>query len=206
MQRVRLFQKIAMTLCVVSFTVSCQEQNRSNKQPVELADVGISHSRESLASDSADGVPTEADWRSEPWVLDGGEEIYEAFAGKSREDAREVFATRPWAAQSYLQDMPTVCFRFYVRSFLDYLQSTDARGDASAACNFTPIAESMAGGLLPMDDLAQPAVVEVLEKIVATPEWYGLQGSDYESIIEQAMKILRQVNTRTEGPIDGKRH
>ena len=67
-------------------------------------------------------IPTEADWRSEPWDLDIPH-AYQHFAGKSHEQAVELFQENAIYYQEDVMFMPRKCFPFYLRAYMEYLLS-----------------------------------------------------------------------------------
>lgn len=56
-------------------------------------------------------IPTEADWRSEPWDLDVPH-AYQHFVGKSHEQAVALFQENALLNQEDVMFMPRACFMF----------------------------------------------------------------------------------------------
>ena len=79
-----------------------------------------------------DRIPTEADWRSEPWCLDA-EQAYRNLAGKSLEETIELFTDNSLIYQEDVMFMPAACFAFYASAYMEYLWSGAAKDDSDGA-------------------------------------------------------------------------
>lgn len=88
----------------------------------------------------ADGVPSETDWRSEPWDLDMPY-AYKHFAGKSFEEAVELFKENALRYQEDVMFMPRACFPYYARAYMAYLMSENSVEDADGASCFFGLAD-----------------------------------------------------------------
>ena len=86
-------------------------------------------------------IPSESDWRSEPWGIDTPY-AYNHFQGKSREDAVEFFVENAIYYQEDIMFMPEACFRYYIHSYMDYLFSGRSAGDSDAANCFSALSKS----------------------------------------------------------------
>lgn len=86
-------------------------------------------------------VPTECDWRSEPWDDIDIPQAYKHFAGKSFEEAIELFEQNSLTSQEDVMFMPRACFPFYARAYMAYLMSDDSRGDSDGASCFFGLAK-----------------------------------------------------------------
>ncbi|MEI7929683.1 MAG: hypothetical protein WCH40_14125, partial [Verrucomicrobiales bacterium] len=67
-------------------------------------------------------IPTEIDWRSEPWDLDIPY-AYKHFFGKDLQEAFDLFVDNSACYQEDIMFMPLVCFRYYVLAYTSYLLS-----------------------------------------------------------------------------------
>ena len=57
---------------------------------------------------------------------------FRTFFGKSLAESRPLFVQNALFYQEELGSLPPMPFRFYVRAFIDYIDSDDAAGDAFA--------------------------------------------------------------------------
>lgn len=76
-------------------------------------------------------IPTEDDWRSEPWGIDTPW-AYKNFHGKTSEEAIQLFEENAFLYQEDVWYMPKQVFGYYLRAFMAYLASTSAEGDAAS--------------------------------------------------------------------------
>jgi hypothetical protein len=80
-------------------------------------------------------VPTEADWRNEPWCLDAAV-AYEHFHGKTTAEAVQLFEQNALYYQEDVLFMPSRAFGYYARAYAEYLMSEAAQGDSDGASAF----------------------------------------------------------------------
>lgn len=136
-------------------------------------------------------IPTEADWRSEPWDLDIPY-AYKNFAGKSHEQAVALFQQNALCYQEDVMFMPRACFMFYVRAYIEYLLSAASQGDADGANCFFSLVESRA------NDIRGNAVVlstveQVLRHLATRQEWYDADSAFYPNFAERAEHSAKQL-------------
>jgi len=116
-------------------------------------------------------IPSEPDWRSEPWNLDVPQ-AYEHFFGKSRKEAVELFVDNALLYQEDIMFMPAACFRYYVQAYVDYLMSARSAGDSDAASCFLSIVEVRRDDLRGVNDQLAQRVRDVLARLAASQSWY----------------------------------
>jgi hypothetical protein len=133
-------------------------------------------------------IPTEADWRSEPWDLDIPY-AYEHFAGKSRSEAVSLFKDNALYYQEDVMFMPTACFPFYAIAYSDYLLSEDSKGDCDGASCFFGLAEVRA---------AEIRSEGVLRHLAARQVWYDADPTIYGDFAKRAEKALSLI--QQDGP------
>jgi hypothetical protein len=136
-------------------------------------------------------IPTEADWRSEPWGLDT-HCAYRNFAGKSHAQAVELFKENAICYQEDVMFMPRACFPFYARAYIDYLLSADSQGDSDGASCFFGLVESRAADIRPDASLLS-AVEELLRHLATRQEWYDADIEIYRSFAQRAEKCLQKL-------------
>jgi hypothetical protein len=114
-------------------------------------------------------VPTEDDWRSEPWGLDE-EYAYEHFHGKTVEKAVRLFEENSLRYQEDLMYMPARVFGYYLRAYLAYLTSDAAMRDTDGASCFISLVAFKAEHK--PDDVAplRPEIEPVLRLLVERQE------------------------------------
>jgi len=139
------------------------------------------------------GIPSEEDWRSEPWDLDIPY-AYEHFSGKSREDATQLFAENAIYYQEDVMFMPARCFRYYVHSYMDYLMSNESRDDSDGASCFYGLVEVRADDFASLDDSSRQRVIELLDRLGKSQAWYGADPDIYGDFLahsERCLKLLQ---------------
>lgn len=136
-------------------------------------------------------IPTEADWRSEPWDLDIPY-AYKNFAGKSHEQAVALFQENALCYQEDVMFMPRACFLFYIYAYIDYLLSAASQGDADGANCFFSLVKSRAN-----DIRENPAAVLMVERVLrhlaSRQEWYDADSTIYGDFAERAAAGLKQL-------------
>ena len=85
-------------------------------------------------------IPTEQDWEGFKYGLDE-KYAYQNFCGKSQEEAYEMFKDNCIYYQEDLGYMPEKAFRFYLKPYMDYLLSPDAKGESDGASCFLSLIE-----------------------------------------------------------------
>src|SRR5262245_32688629 len=88
-------------------------------------------------------IPSDEDWRSEPWALDE-EHAYNNLYGKTVAEALGLIET---SSEKYTEDfyyLPSRVFGYYFRAYAQFLLSEAARDDDLAAGWFLTIVEDRA--------------------------------------------------------------
>ncbi len=116
-------------------------------------------------------VPTEADWRSEPWCLDAAS-AYEHFHGKTTAKAVELFAENALYYQEDVLFMPSRVFGYYACAYAEYLMSDAAQGDSAGASAFISLLEFKAEWK--PDDVRAiwPELQPLLERLAREQDWF----------------------------------
>ena len=69
-------------------------------------------------------IPTESDWRSEPWGIDTPH-AYKHFFGKSKEEASALFKEDEGYYAEDLLYMPKPCLDYYVEAYIEHLDKEE---------------------------------------------------------------------------------
>lgn len=136
-------------------------------------------------------IPTEADWRSEPWDLESPY-AYEHFAGKSFSEAVELFKRNALLHQEDVMFMPRACFPFYARAYMAYLMSDDSRNDSDGASCFFGIAEERVDDIR-ADDALVSSFVHCLEHLAQHQDYYDATVSIYGSFADRAREAVSKL-------------
>jgi hypothetical protein len=125
-------------------------------------------------------IPTEADWRSEPWCLDA-QCAYRNFHGKSLEEAVKLFEENALRYQEDVVSMPGRVFGYYLKAYMTYLMSDAAQGDSDGASGFITLiafkAEYRPEDIAPL----WPEIEPVLKRIAEHQDWYDALWEVYGS-------------------------
>jgi hypothetical protein len=138
-------------------------------------------------------IPSENDWRSEPWDLDIPY-AYEHFAGKSNDDATELFVDNAIYYQEDLTFMPIRCLRYYIHSYMAYLLSDASEEDPDGASCFYGLVEVRHEDIRTFDDATRSRVVAVLHRLAMSQDWYGADGDiygDFKTQSERCVELLQ---------------
>ncbi len=109
-------------------------------------------------------IPSETDWRSEPWCIDIPI-AYEHFFGKSLDEAFALFVEKSICYQEDVMFMPKACFRFYLYAYMSYLLSPISSGDSDGASCFFELVEFRIDDILSSDPVLGIRVSEVLNRL-----------------------------------------
>lgn len=142
-------------------------------------------------------IPTEADWRSEPWALDT-EYAYGNFAGKSFEDAIQLFKQNAIHYQEDVMWMPRICFRFYAHAYIAYLMSDDSKEDSDGASCFFGLAEFRADDIRAGQDLTS-SFEDCLAILAQRQDFYDADVDIYGSFEERAQSALSKLRRQRSG-------
>lgn len=138
-----------------------------------------------------DNVPTEADWRSEPWNLDT-EYAHKRFAGKSLDEAIELFRQNSLTHQEDVMFMPLLCFKFYVHAYIAYLRSRQSRDDADGASCFFGLVKIRREEIRKDKKLAD-VVAETLAHLAERQEYYDATRKIYGDFGKHAHAMLKVI-------------
>ena len=137
-----------------------------------------------------DGIPTEAEWRSEPWDLDIPH-AYEHFAGKSLEEAQRLFEEDALSYQEDLMFMPLACFRYYLDAYSQYLLSDASQGDSDAASCFFGLVEVRHKDIMSCHVSARAHVHAVLDRLARSQAWFDASEDIYGSFLRRAARACK---------------
>jgi len=133
-------------------------------------------------------LPTESDWRSEPWCLDA-KCAYKNLSGKSHKQAVHLFRENALYYQENIMFMPFACFPFYANAYVEYLRSEFAMGDSDAANCFFGLID------VRMDDISNAGrpfirkIIETLTYLSNNQRQYDADESIYGSFPEMAQGL-----------------
>ena len=137
-------------------------------------------------------IPSDADWRSEPWSLDT-ECAYEHFFGKSLPEAIALLEENALYYEEDLMFMPAQCLRFYIDAYMDYLLSDRSVGDSDGASSFFGLVEVRCEDIKAFSSNTVQSVKSVLNRLAsqqtsydAAPEIYG----SFEKKAERTLHLL----------------
>jgi hypothetical protein len=136
-------------------------------------------------------IPTEAEWRSEPWDMDVSY-AYKHFAGKSFEEAVDLFKDNALTYQEDVMFMPRACFPFYVRAYVAYLHSDASKDDADGASCFFGLAEFRTEEIRSDGSLVSE-IVNTLRHLATRQEWYDADVDIYGSFAERAQRTEKKL-------------
>jgi hypothetical protein len=143
-------------------------------------------------------IPTEADWRSEPWCLDIPI-AYEHFFGKSLDEAFALFVDNALYYEEDVMFMPTACFRFYINAYMSYILSHSSSGDSDGASCFFGLVECRIKDILSSDSALTARISEVLTRLRDNQALYDADEAIYGSFSKKADACLRMIqNPRNE--------
>lgn len=134
-------------------------------------------------------IPTESDWRSEPWCLDA-EHAYKKLAGKSRKETVELFHENSLAYQEDIMFMPFACFPFYANAYIDYLRSDLAKDDSDGASCFFGLIDVRIQDISKTENGFPESVIETLKHLGENQNWYDAEESIYGSFSECGNKLI----------------
>lgn len=138
------------------------------------------------------GIPTEEDWRSEPWGVDTPY-AFKHFSGKSREEATVLFVENALHYQEDVAFMPTRCFRYYVHSYIDYLMSDDSRDDSDGASCFYGLVDVRADDIASLDESTRHRIIKLLDRLGHSQAWYGADPGIYGDFSTHSARCLKLI-------------
>ena len=139
-------------------------------------------------------VPTEADWRSEPWDLDTPY-AYDHFFGKTLREAVGLLAESAVYYHEDLLFMPSACLRYYIVAYIEYLSSERSFGDSGGASCFLSLIDCRCDDIRSFSRNTFQRTIKALKKMRVhqnryngSPEIYG----DFATRIEQTLRLLNE--------------
>ena len=132
-------------------------------------------------------IPTTSDWHSEPLCLDG-RWACERFSGLNENQAFVLFVENALNLSEALLSMPTLCFRFYIRLYMRYLQSPESEGDSDGAHAFFGVVEGRWQDVPPDDPSFKRELAAVLRRLASKQAWYDAEAGIYGSFSERARR------------------
>lgn len=134
-------------------------------------------------------VPTHVDWHSEPLCLDG-KCAFKNFSGKDLTEAFDLFVDNALYYQEDIMFMPTLCFRYYVRAYINYLLSPKSEGDSDGANCFFGLVEIRAEDVSTSDQSLRQDIAEVLLRLSDQQQWFDAEINIYGSFPKRAQTCL----------------
>ena len=137
-------------------------------------------------------IPTEVDWRSEPWGIDTPY-AYEHFFGKGRAEAFALFVENAMLYQEDVMFMPLACFKYYLHPYMDYLLSDESAGDSDGASCFFGIVEIRSRDIYVGGEDLRRRVTEVLGCLRNRQQWYNAEPKiygEFSVMAEKAMTLI----------------
>lgn len=116
-------------------------------------------------------VPTEADWRREPWCIDVPY-AYDHFHGKTMDEAMQLFAKNALYYQEDVLFMPSRVFGYYACVYAAYLISDAARGVSDGASAFISLLEFKAEWKPEDVRPIWPELRPLLERLTNEQDWF----------------------------------
>jgi len=138
-------------------------------------------------------IPSEADWRSEPWSIDTPY-AYKNFFGKNLAEACDLFVKRARGSQEDLMAMPLACFKYYLHAYIDYLLSDKSEHHGIAAYCFFGIVEYRTDDIRNSGEALRQRVLEVLHRIRTGQQWYGADIEIYGDFSVMAIDAISLID------------
>jgi hypothetical protein len=142
-------------------------------------------------------IPSEADWRSEPWDLDISC-AHKHFAGKTFEEAIELFKENSLRYEEDVMFMPRACFFFYAKAYMCYLMSDASKGDSDGASCFFGLVEVRSKEVSSNESFAA-SIVGCLGHLAIRQEWYEAETWIYGCFAMRAQQALEKLLSERSG-------
>lgn len=138
-------------------------------------------------------IPDENDWRNDHGDLDVAC-AHKNFFGLSLDEAENRFRENALSYQEDVVFMPRACFVYYLHAYLNYLLSSDSRGDSDGASCFFGLVECRSHdfALLPADALAK--VHLVLDRLGTRQGYFDAEEYIYGSFATKADVARKQLD------------
>jgi len=137
-------------------------------------------------------IPTDSDWKSEPWGIDS-KDAFEHFRAKNINEASDLFEENFRYYAEDLLYMPKVCFQFYLNSLIEFLGRDSSRKEVESPHVFFSIIDSRAQDILDCDTLLQD-VVKMLKYLEAEKDSFGEfvdWRGDYDQKLQNCLIALK---------------
>ena len=143
-------------------------------------------------------IPTENDWRSEPWVSGTGE-AYATFFGRSRDAALALFRDDAISRYKELAAMPNSCFQFYIFGYVDYLKSDDSCSDSAASAYFLCVVDDRLTDIINSDTNFLNQVIDMIEYLGERQDWFDTNNMLFSQGRERGNRLLSFLQSIVEG-------
>ena len=137
-------------------------------------------------------IPTEIDWRSEPWDLDIPY-AYKHFFGKDLQEAFDLFVDNSLYDQEDIMFMPLPCFRYYVLAYTNYLLSEQSKGDSDGASCFFGLVECRKDDIRSSSEQLVAQIIITLKNLHENQEWYDADENIYGNFKDRSINCLKQI-------------
>lgn len=144
-------------------------------------------------------IPTETDWRSEPWDLDIPY-AYKHFFGKDLQEAFDLFVENSIYYQEDIMFMPLPCFRYYVLAYSNYLLSEQSKGDSDGASCFFGLVECRKDDIRSSSEQLVAQIIMTLKNLRENQEWYDADEDIYGTFKARSETCLKQIQGTESGP------
>lgn len=134
-------------------------------------------------------IPTEDDWRSEPWCLDMPH-AYKHFFGKSVDEAVMLLMDNSVYYQEDLMFMPRRCLEYYITAYIDYLMSDASEGDSDGAFCFFGLVECRHEEIIGFEAETTTRTKTLLERLARQQSWYDADPTIYGDFAVKAQRML----------------
>ena len=135
--------------------------------------------------------PTEKDWN----IAENGIDLdissaYRTFNGKTHEQAVAMFEEASEIYQEDVMWMPFECFRFYVRPYLEYLNSDGSAGDCAGSNCFFTLVEFRLNEILASDSELRNWIFDTVQFVGDNQKRFDAEPEIYGSFADRAAKLL----------------
>ncbi|MDR3232623.1 MAG: hypothetical protein LBT46_02965 [Planctomycetaceae bacterium] len=141
--------------------------------------------------------PTEQDWEHDHFDSNlDVEYAYKHFAGKTLEQAEELFAANALCYQEDLMWMPPTPFRYYICSYINYLLGNKSENDTDAASCFIALVKHKLKCERENILAVWNQVEETLKYICLHAQWFNWNESIYGNLEMEIAATFQALNTQ----------
>lgn len=144
-------------------------------------------------------IPDETDWRNDHGDLDI-DSARKNFFGLRLDEAENRFRQNALSYQEDVIFMPPACFAYYLHAYLNYLLSSDSRGDSDGASCFFGLVECRSQDLARLPAETRAKVSLVLEKLGTGQDYFDADESIYGSFATKADVARKQLDEAQNQP------